>query len=127
MSRGPRTKKKEKPEKVRAEIPRRTLTRKEWEAEGERRFGHDPMNWKFQCPSCLIVTATHEWKEAGAPQGAVAFSCIGRYTGHMDRSMGSKPGPCNYTGGGLFGLNPLTVKFPNGETGEFFEFAPEET
>lgn len=50
-------------------------------AEGQRRFGTDPLEWQFVCPSCGHVASVKDWKTAGAPEGAVAFSCVGRYTG----------------------------------------------
>lgn len=57
-----------------------TMTHAEWLAEATRRFGDDPMAWKFVCPSCGHIASVQDWKDAGAPEGAVAFSCIGRYS-----------------------------------------------
>jgi hypothetical protein len=99
------------------------MTRKEWEAEAIRRFGNDVMEWKFKCPACGHVARTQDWKDAGANIGEVAFSCIGRHIPGSKEFIGDKPreeksGPCNYTGGGLFNLNPLEV---DGEY--FFDFA----
>jgi len=31
--------------------------------------------------------------------------------------------PCNYTGGGLIGINPITIIYPDGEKHNFFDFA----
>lgn len=87
------------------------MTRTDWIAEGERRFGPDPMRWKFACPACGHVAAVADWKAAGAPEEAVAFSCVGRYQTNPPRAAfgGKGPGPCDYAGGGLFRLNPQPV------------------
>ena len=85
------------------------MTVEEWNKEGESLFGMDRMNWKFICPSCGHVASVRDWKDAGASESAVAFSCVGRYTG-AKRELGEKgEGPCNYAGGGLFKLNPVEV------------------
>ena len=79
-----------------------------WHAEAARLFGDDQLKWRFVCPSCGHVAAVEDWKDAGAPPTAVAFSCVGRWTGST-KTLGQKPGPCNYAGGGLFGLNPVSI------------------
>lgn len=91
------------------------MTFEEWIAEGTRRFGADQKDWQFICPSCDHVASVQDWLDAGAPEGAIAFSCIGRYSGD-DNDSASKAfknagGPCNYTGGGLFALNPILISF----------------
>lgn len=89
-----------------------TMTRDEWMQEGRRRFGDDVMNWRFVCPACGHVAAAKDWKDAGAPEGAVAFSCVGRYAGCQREAFGKgakEKGPCNYAGGGLFAINPVEV------------------
>jgi hypothetical protein len=96
------------------------MQREEWEAEGARRFGPDRMTWKFVCPSCGHVASAADWRNAGAPSGAVAFSCVGRWLKNPKR-MGERPGPCNYAGGGLFAINPLDV-----DGLRVFDFAPSE-
>lgn len=105
-----------------------TITHAEWTAEAKRRFGDDPMAWRFVCPSCGHVASVKDWRDAGAPEGAVAFSCIGRYTGDpksaTDKAFKQGCGPCNYTGGGLFRLNPVQVVLEaDGETIPTFAFA----
>lgn len=98
------------------------MTESEWIAEGERRFGPDRMKWRFICPSCGYVASVQEWKDAGAQGGAVAFSCVGRYTGSR-KELGDKTGgPCNYAGGGLFRLNPIEITHSGGTT-HLFAFA----
>lgn len=95
------------------------MMREEWEAEGVRRFGEDRMLWAFVCPVCGHVATVQDYKDAGAPSGAVGFSCVGRWAGPKRRAIGGEgPGPCDYAGGGLFMLNPLEV-----DGGRYFNFA----
>jgi len=104
-----------------------TMTHAEWLAEAERRFGDDPMFWRFVCPSCGHVASVRDWKDVGASEGAIAFSCLGRYTGDRksaeDKAFQHNGGPCNYAGGGLFRLNPVMVDLGNGEFRQTFAFA----
>lgn len=100
------------------------MTRAEWLAEGEQLFGKDPMAWRFACPACGHVATVKDWKDAGAPEGAVAFSCVGRWLPDAREALGGKgKGPCNYAGGGLFDLNPVRVEFEGTVCG-VFAFAP---
>ncbi len=100
------------------------MTVEEWNKEGERRFGHDMMNWKFVCPVCKHVASVAEYKAAGASQGMVGYSCIGRMMPASRKAFGGKgPGPCDYAGGGLFGLNPLRIRDQDGQVHRYFEFA----
>jgi hypothetical protein len=80
------------------------MTHAEWIAEAERRFGMDAKTWRFVCPSCKHVASVQDWKDAGAGEGEVAFSCT-------------------YAGGGLFRLNPVQVKMPDGNVRQTFAFA----
>lgn len=112
-------------EKTTKETGRR-LTLEEWNAEGGRRFGKDQMKWCFICPSCGYVATPEDYKGAGASSNAVAFSCVGRWSGAMDKdAFATKKGhgPCNYAGGGLIGINPVTVVHPDGKEHQIFEFA----
>lgn len=97
----------------------------DWRKEAVRRFGPDPMGWRFVCPCCEHKATVADYKAAGAPTGAVAFSCVGRWLGAKaaarDAFGGKGPGPCNYTGGGLINLNPIKVMLDKG--GEMFAFA----
>ena len=97
-------------------------TLEEWRAKAAELFGTDFMKWKFVCPVCRHVASVQDWKDAGAPEDAAAFSCIGRWAGVSPRvakgDIGPNgipgEGPCNYAGGGLFKLNPVTVVDPDG-------------
>ena len=101
------------------------MTLAEWREEGKRRFGPDQLQWRFICPSCGHIASTQDWKDAGAPVEAVAFSCVGRWSGALRRAFnGHGKGPCDYAGGGLFGLNPVQVIVDGGAVRATFEFAP---
>ena len=100
------------------------MTHADWQTLGRSRFGEDFKAWRFVCPSCGHVAAVSDWIAAGAPAGHIAYSCVGRALG-AERELGGKgPGPCNYAGGGLFKLNPVTVVFPDGSEDQCFAFAP---
>lgn len=99
------------------------MTHSEWLAEGTRRFGEDKMQWRFVCPSCGYVARVQDWRSAGATEGQVAYSCIGRALGSAKELGDTTGGPCNYAGGGLFRLNPVRVTFPGGEVMDVFAFA----
>ena len=106
----------------------RTLTHQKWEAEGTHRFGLDKMGWRFVCPCCGFVASARDYEAAGAPETAVAFSCVGRWAGAAREAFEAgkrRPGPCNYAGGGLFGLNPVTVTVEGAPDHHMFEFADE--
>jgi hypothetical protein len=106
---------------------RTAYTLEEWRAEAERRFGKDPMGWKFVCPSCGHVQSVADYKAAGAPSSACAFSCVGRWMPKEKTGDGfGKPGPCNYAGGGLIHLNPVRVAYPDGTEAQAFQFADAE-
>lgn len=113
------------------------MTHAKWLAEAERRFGPDPMQWKFVCPVCKHVASTQNYKDAGAPSEAVGFSCVGRWAGAKRDALGLNPeavkrgelapakgdGPCNYAGGGLFRLNPVEIEMEGGAKTHAFAFA----
>lgn len=96
-----------------------------WRAEAMRRFGKDPLMWRFVCPACGYVCNAKEWIRLGGvnARAMVAFSCVGRLT-ENPVEMGQKPGPCNYAGGGLICLNPVEIV---GEAEKVFDFAAEAT
>lgn len=86
------------------------MSKDEFIKEAERRFGKDFSHWRFVCPACKHVATVKDWRDAGAPEGAIAFSCVGRWMNvQRDAFKQAGAGPCNYAGGGLFGLNPMHV------------------
>jgi hypothetical protein len=107
---------------------KRTCTLDEFIAEAEHLFGPDRMNWKFVCPGCGHVASAQDYKNVGAPEGAVGFSCIGRFLENCrDWLTGIGPGPCNYTQGGLFGISPVKIIAHDGKLHYYFELAKPET
>ena len=101
----------------------RKITLKQWKQEGQSKFGEDSKQWKFICPSCKHVASVQDYIDAGAVDGEIGFSCIGRNLG-IKKSIGDKTGgPCNYAGGGLFQLNPVKVILSELESVRVFEFA----
>ena len=84
------------------------------------RFGPDEMKWKFVCPACGYVASPEDWKNVGAKESHVAFSCTGRFLDSCRDAFEKGPGPCNYAGGGLIGLNPVEI---DGCTARYFAFA----
>lgn len=105
----------------------KTMTHEEWRAEAVRLFGADPKKWRFVCPACGHVASVQDRLDVDA-RTAVAFSCVGRWTGAARPAFGAGAGagPCNYAGGGLFGLNPVTVTYPDGASQDVFAFAEPE-
>ena len=101
----------------------REVTHADWKAEAVLRFGANPLKWRFECPSCAHIATVKDWKDAGANEGEVAFSCVGRRLNAGDaKAFKRAGGPCNYTGGGLFRLNPVSVVFEDGKKESVFEF-----
>jgi hypothetical protein len=87
------------------------MTHIEWIAEAERLFGPNPLDWKFTCPACGYVATVREYRDAGAPETAIAFSCVGRWVEDTKRgAFGDGEGPCDYAGAGLIQLNPVKIE-----------------
>lgn len=101
----------------------RTVTYEEWLAEAKQKFGNDPNKWAFVCPACGYVATIGDWKAAGAPEDAIAFSCIGRWLNKAGEAFEFGSGPCHYVGGGFIRLNPVTVVGVQGQEWNAFEFA----
>jgi hypothetical protein len=101
------------------------MTYEEWKDEAVRRFGPDPLDWKFVCPSCGYVASVKEWKDSGASEGEIAVSCVGRALGSRKKVGTKTGGPCNYAGYGLLRLNPVRIELDD-HTVEAFAFAESE-
>lgn len=104
----------------------KTITRKEWYEEGEKKFGKDKKKWKFVCPNCGHVQSYEDFLKTNIPKDEIAnvlyFSCIGRWIEECKGELGNKKSPCNYTNGGLFNLARLEVVNENGSKTSVFEF-----
>lgn len=101
-----------------------TLTQSEWSKRGEALFGHDRMLWRFVCPSCGYAAIADDWRAAGAKEGEVAFSCVGRRLQNPIEAFPKEKGngPCTYAGGGLFQINPIEVQLDDGHSVRLFAF-----
>ncbi|MFJ8006164.1 VVA0879 family protein [Streptomyces fagopyri] len=112
----------------------RTLTLKEFHADARARFGENPLNWAFQCPSCGDVATGEALRAAIASNPrkhstgqSVRFTdvlgqeCIGRSLGAL---KGSAVRGCKYAAYGLF-PGPWQVTVPGRERPMFcFPLAP---
>ncbi len=96
----------------------------EWRAEAKKRFGDNPKNWKFICPSCGHIASAQDWIDVGASPSEIAFSCVGRHTEKPYDAFQKGKSPCNYAGGGLIQLNPIIIRDGEKEL-RVFDFAPE--
>lgn len=76
-------------------------TAAQWRAEGKRRFGKDPANWKFVCPKCGRINTGKEFMDAGATPNDMYNQCIGRH----DKSKG-----CDWAAYGLFDICTTEVE-----------------
>jgi hypothetical protein len=102
------------------------ITHADWLAEGERRFGKNPSDWKFVCPSCGHIQAIgdfRQYKERGATPATAAQLCIGRFTGAEGAFDPAKHKPCNYTVNGLLCLAKTVVVMDDGVEQAVFDFA----
>lgn len=105
------------------------MSKAEWLALGEKLFGPDFKQWRFVCPSCGHVQSVADFEpfaEQGATPSSAYFNCIGRYDGHGDVPLFTKPGPCNYTSGGLFCFSPVLVVDEEGKEHRAFAFDGQE-
>lgn len=64
-------------------------------------FGNDNKQWKFECPMCHGIQSPQDFIDNKIKEiDSVNFNCIGRYV---------KGKGCDWTLGGLFQINELTV------------------
>ena len=84
------------------------------------------MQWQFVCPGCGANMSVQDYKDAGASEGAIGFSCIGRFADAPKswmRGEYEQGGGCDYIAGGLFNISPVTIL--DGEnTYRRFAYAP---
>ncbi len=95
------------------------VTFETWKAEGIRRFGHDQLDWQFQCPQCKHIQTPREFKEAGIEPEYCFSQCASRH------NLGGSP-TCKWTTGGLFRIGGQYVIAPDFNIHLIFGFAPEE-
>ena len=107
-------------------LPNKTIDYAEWQKHGENTFGKDIFRWRFICPVCGHEAVVQDWIDAGAAKETIGISCIGRYrkdSRSAFTSLPGTPGPCTYAGYGLFRLNPIHVRMPDGKYIQAFDFA----
>jgi hypothetical protein len=101
----------------------RDLTHAEFLAEAKERFGEDPLDIAFQCPSCGDVATIRDFPEDR--RGRAGQECIGRSLGaleaHDTHSTYSGRG-CTWAAYGLI-CGPWAVDMGNGKTMHAFPFA----
>ncbi|MBU0846480.1 hypothetical protein KKH23_04770 [Patescibacteria group bacterium] len=95
-------------------------TLKIWLEEAIRRFGPDPLNWNFVCPTCGHVQCGEDFAKinpplAKDPKNIAYQECIGRYD--------KKAGGCDFVAYGLISSD-IVVIAPCGEV-HVFPFAEE--
>lgn len=105
------------------------ITHEKWFEEATKRYGTNFKKISFKCPVCGFNATVQDYIDAGASPGQVGFVCIGRFYSaeNCKKAFGdknkNKPGPCDYTGGGLFKLNPVEVIHTDGTISCFFNFS----
>lgn len=98
------------------------ITYEQWWSEAMTRYPDE--NIVFVCPVCGHQQSIADYELVKAPIGTWGFSCIGRFINGSRRAFGGKgTGPCDYTGGGLFALNPIHVILDDGNIHSVFNFA----
>lgn len=92
------------------------LTLKEWQAQGQTRFGLDVDDWKFMCPNCGHIQSRRDWLALGMEQAQadryLGYSCIGRWLNPLEAvEFGelSKGFGCRYTGNHNPNISPFQV------------------
>jgi hypothetical protein len=101
----------------------------DWQQEMSKRYGERD-NFEFVCPICKYPQTVKQCEEAGARPGEIGFSCVGRHIEGSRRAFGDKKnnkktGPCDYAGGGLFAMNPVTIVFAEGGDVRIFDVSKE--
>lgn len=70
------------------------VTLEQWEAEGERLYGKNHLEWRFRCPTCGHIQTPQEFKTAGIDPHKAYQNCASRY------GLGGES-TCKWTVGGL--------------------------
>lgn len=104
----------------------------EWHEKASKLFGKEAKNWRFVCPICKTVQTAQDFIDVGVleetAKTSIAVECIGRF---IPKKQSQKAfeckkmiqgTPCDYTGYGLFKLNPVPVLFDDGKIFNAFSF-----
>ncbi|MBO4499175.1 MAG: hypothetical protein J5732_02850 [Bacteroidaceae bacterium] len=95
------------------------VTLAEWEAEGERLYGKERLEWKFRCPACGNVQTARMFKDAGKDPHLCYINCASRY------GLGGRK-DCKWTTGGLLNIGGRYVIDKKFVPRLIFEFADKE-
>lgn len=96
------------------------------------RFGTNPLNWAFQCPSCKTISTGADFRKALDESGKqhlhasdyLGRECIGRVSGILLRGNKNYSGPgCDWAAYGLF-QGPDFIITPDGKRLPAFPIAP---
>lgn len=98
---------------------REVVTLAEWEAEGERLYGKERLDWRFRCPACGHVQTPREFKAAGQSPHAAYLNCASRF------GLGGRQ-DCKWTIGGLLKVGGRYVIDDRYCPRLIFEFADKE-
>jgi hypothetical protein len=101
------------------------MTQTEWRAEVERRFGPDPMGWRFRCCMCGTESTPADFKARGAEPQRAAHECIGRLELERRQPDGLVPDlGCDWHANGCFrAASVIEVTFPDGTSSFAMPFA----
>lgn len=108
--------------KTASDTEKTEYTQAELMAEARARFGDDPLDFAFVCPSCDDVATIRDFKEAGGPYLA-GQGCIGRLLGALS---GPPTRGCDWAAFGLIG-GPWQIVLPGGKKVWSFRLAPGRT
>jgi len=101
----------------RGKMTKQIIKQKEWEKEGERRFGKKRRNWRFVCPNCNLIQSGQDFLDEGFKAedviDVIGFSCIGRWV---------KRKGCDWSLGGLLKIHDLEIELEDGNKRPIFEF-----
>ena len=114
-------------------VGKKPLSVSEWHEIAIGLFGENAREWRFICPVCHTVQSGKDFIEAGVSkedtQNSLAIECIGRWLPRdkTQKAFGDgkikKGKACDYTGRGLFKLNPIAVLCEDSTVLNVFEFA----
>lgn len=100
------------------------MTVADWRVEARRRFGSDPLSWRFECPRCSHQASCSDFHALGVDPSRAAQECIGRV--HQEQGpLPGKSGPCTWASDGLLGTlgRGVLLTHEDGRTTEAFAFA----
>lgn len=111
----------------------RSITREQFQHELKSQGVKSHLDFAFRCPICKTIQSARDLIAAGAGtdfdgvESVLAFSCVGRWTGAGPHQKDAVPGRgCDWTLGGLFQRQELTVITESGKHPRFELATPDE-